>query len=75
MRKEISAGGMGINTISTHYYNYNLPFGGVNNSGMGKAHGFYSFQEFSNAKGVFYQWLSKPGIMAMFPPFDKLTRD
>ncbi|MGB2732899.1 MAG: aldehyde dehydrogenase family protein [Saprospiraceae bacterium] len=74
VRKEISAGGMGINTISTHYYNYNLPFGGVNNSGMGKAHGFYSFQEFSNAKGVFYQWLSKPGIMAMFPPFDKLTR-
>jgi aldehyde dehydrogenase (NAD+) len=74
IRKEISAGGLNINAIAIHYYNYNLPFGGVNNSGIGSSHGFHSFQEFSNAKSVLLQWFKWPGISLMFPPFTKTTR-
>ncbi len=72
--REISAGNMCINSAALNYYNYNLPFGGVNNSGIGKSHGFHSFQEFSNAKAVFNQWSPRPGILLMFPPFTKRTR-
>ena len=32
--------------------NPNLPFGGVNNSGIGKSGGKHSFDDFSNPKGV-----------------------
>ncbi|MEP7321924.1 MAG: aldehyde dehydrogenase family protein [Saprospiraceae bacterium] len=74
VRKEISAGGLNINAVAIHYYNYNLPFGGVNNSGLGKSHGFHSFQEFSNAKAVLHQWFKWPSIALMFPPFTKTTR-
>ncbi|MEO5582419.1 MAG: aldehyde dehydrogenase family protein, partial [Saprospiraceae bacterium] len=74
VRKEISAGGLNINAVAIHYYNYNLPFGGVNNSGLGKSHGFHSFQEFSNAKAILYQWFKWPSIALMFPPFTKTTR-
>jgi aldehyde dehydrogenase (NAD+) len=74
VRKEISAGGLNINAVAIHYYNYNPPFGGVNNSGLGKSHGFHSFQEFSNAKAVLYQWFKWPSITLMFPPFTKTTR-
>jgi len=31
-----------------------LPFGGVGNSGMGKYHGRYGFEAFTNARGVLY---------------------
>lgn len=74
IRKEISAGGMDINSVGFHYYNYNLPFGGVNNSGIGKSHGFYSFQEFTNAKSIFNQWWPWPSGQLMFPPFNKMKQ-
>ena len=32
--------------------NPNLPFGGINNSGMGKSGGKHSFYDFSNRKGI-----------------------
>lgn len=74
VRKEISAGTMCINSAIIHYTNYNLPFGGVNHSGHGKSHGFYSFKEFSNAKAVFNQWFPWPLTLLLFPPFDVKTR-
>ncbi len=74
IRKEISAGGMDINSVAFHYYNYNLPFGGINNSGIGKSHGFYSFQEFTNAKSIFNQWWPWPSGVSMFPPFTALKK-
>lgn len=74
IRKETSSGNMCINTTQIHYFNYHLPFGGVNHSGIGKSHGFYSFKEFSNAKAVINQWLPWPSTLLFFPPFTKFTK-
>jgi len=49
------AGGTCINHSAVHFFNNNLPFGGSNNSGIGKGHGWYGFQAFSNARGVLKQ--------------------
>jgi aldehyde dehydrogenase (NAD+) len=43
-----SAGGVCINDSAIHFFNSNLPFGGVNASGIGKAHGYHGFLAFSN---------------------------
>jgi aldehyde dehydrogenase (NAD+) len=43
-----------------------LPFGGSNTSGIGKSHGFFGFQEFSNARGVLKQHI--PGALEMLMP-------
>ncbi|TAL62336.1 MAG: aldehyde dehydrogenase family protein [Bacteroidetes bacterium] len=71
---KISAGGVTVNDIAIHFYNHNLPFGGVNNSGIGKGHGEWAFREFSNAKGVLTQWSPIPIIEMMYPPFTKGTK-
>ena len=47
-----SSGGVTINDTLLHFANSNLPFGGVGASGIGKYHGIYSFDAFSNKKGV-----------------------
>jgi aldehyde dehydrogenase (NAD+) len=47
-----SAGGTCINDNLVHITQPNLPFGGVNNSGIGKSMGHYGFKEFSNERAV-----------------------
>ncbi|WP_300350503.1 aldehyde dehydrogenase [Clostridium sp.] len=47
-----SSGGVTINDTVVHVSSAYLPFGGVGNSGMGEYHGKYSFELFSNKKGV-----------------------
>lgn len=74
IRKEVQAGTMCINTMAVHYYNYNLPFGGHNSSGIGQSHGFWSFCEFSNAKAVMNQWSPVNGIKLVLPPFTKFKK-
>ena len=71
------AGGTCINTNVIHYANHNLPFGGVNNSGIGKSHGFYGFKAFSNQRAMVKQHTF--GINELlFPPYtglkEKLAR-
>lgn len=71
--KNTRAGGTCINSNDIHYFNSNLPFGGSNNSGIGKAHGYFGFQEFSNARGVYKQVI--PGAMEfLMPPYNDLKR-
>ena len=43
-----------INDCTLHPLVPELPFGGVGNSGMGKYHGWFGFQAFTNARGVLY---------------------
>jgi aldehyde dehydrogenase (NAD+) len=52
-----SAGGIGINVSGVHIGNPNLPFGGVNHSGLGKSRGHAGFLEFSNEKAIINQKL------------------
>lgn len=64
-----TAGGTAVNHALVQFYQLNLPFGGVGHSGMGKAHGYYGFQAFSNARGVFDQRLRFSPIELLYPPY------
>lgn len=50
--KETTSGGACINHTLMQYLHGNLPFGGVNNSGMGSAHGQFGFKSFSHERAV-----------------------
>jgi len=63
------AGGTCINHNAAHFFNTNLPFGGSNNSGIGKAHGFAGFESFSNARGVFKQHVPN-ALELLMPPYN-----
>jgi hypothetical protein len=47
-----SSGGACVNHCVAHFAHGNLPFGGVNNSGIGNAHGEYGFKAFSHERAV-----------------------
>lgn len=49
------AGSGCINHNLLQFLNHNLPFGGSNNSGIGKSHGFYGFEAFSNRRSMMKQ--------------------
>ena len=66
---ETRAGTTCVNNNNVHFTNTNLPFGGSNNSGIGKSHGWYGFEAFSNARAVYKQNL--PGAIEMLmPPYN-----
>ena len=68
--KNTSAGTTCINDIYIQYSQTNLPFGGANHSGIGKAHGFYAFQEFSNMRAVLKHHRIAP-LKLVYPPYTK----
>ncbi|MCB0630058.1 MAG: aldehyde dehydrogenase family protein [Saprospiraceae bacterium] len=67
LKQETSAGGMVINDYLLGFGNPNLPFGGVNNSGIGKSMGFRGFTEFSNEKGVISRYWDT--LHFLYPPY------
>jgi aldehyde dehydrogenase (NAD+) len=48
-----SSGGVTINGFFMHYLENKLPFGGVNQSGMGSYHGEFGFKAFSHDRAVY----------------------
>jgi len=50
-----SSGGVTINGFFSHYLENQLPFGGVNQSGMGSYHGFFGFKAFSHERAIYIQ--------------------
>lgn len=48
-----SSGGVTVNGVFSHYLENNLPFGGVNQSGMGSYHGWFGFKTFSHERAVY----------------------
>ncbi|MCB0383589.1 MAG: aldehyde dehydrogenase family protein [Psychroserpens sp.] len=64
------AGSTCVNSVALQYSNHNLPFGGSNNSGVGKAHGFFGFQEFSNSRSVLKKYIVGPSDL-LLPPYTK----
>ena len=71
---ETSSGNAVINDCVLHYSHPNLPFGGVNNSGIGKAHGYFGFLEFSNQKGVLKQRIGITNVSLLRPPYGFRTK-
>ena len=63
------AGGTCINHSSLHFFNPNLPFGGSNNSGIGKAHGAFGFEAFSDARAVMKQHIPN-ALELLLPPYN-----
>lgn len=70
---KISFGGGCINDTISHVATHHMPFGGVGSSGIGHYHGKYSFETFSNKKGI----LKKSTFFDMkliYPPYkDKVN--
>ncbi|MCY8424772.1 aldehyde dehydrogenase family protein [Bacillus vallismortis] len=50
-----TSGNAAINDVVVHFSDVNLPFGGINTSGIGSYHGVYGFKAFSHEKGVLIQ--------------------
>ena len=48
-----SSGGVTINGFFSHYLENKLPFGGVNQSGMGSYHGVFGFKAFSHERAIY----------------------
>lgn len=67
--EETSSGNMVINDCVLHFLHNELPFGGVNNSGIGKAHGYHGFLAFSNEKGVLKQRVGYNNVTLLRPPY------
>jgi aldehyde dehydrogenase (NAD+) len=71
---ETSAGSVGINECVLQFSHPNLPFGGVNTSGIGKSHGHYGFLAFSNEKPVLRQKSGFAMSYLLHPPYTNLRK-
>ncbi len=68
-----SAGDTVINDLMWQFGHMEIPFGGVNNSGIGKANGYFGFQEFSNQRGVIRRDFGTSKFI--YPPYsDKIKK-
>ncbi|MDE2420322.1 MAG: aldehyde dehydrogenase family protein [Gammaproteobacteria bacterium] len=70
--QQTTSGGACINHSVVQFLHGNLPFGGVNNSGIGSGHGYHGFLAFSHERAVVRSWI----ILAkmFYPPYSNLTR-
>lgn len=67
-----SSGGVVINDYLLGYANPNLPFGGVNNSGIGKSLGHHGFLDFTNERGVIHRRFLD--LAMVYPPYTDKVR-
>lgn len=68
--EETSSGALLFNDCLIHHTNPNLPFGGINNSGLGSYHGKYGFDSFSHEKAILKSSSWSP-FRLMVPPYTK----
>jgi len=69
-----SSGTTAINETTLQFAQTHLPFGGVNNSGIGKAHGEFGFHEFSNLKSVLKQRVGLTTLKFIYPPYTNFKK-
>jgi aldehyde dehydrogenase (NAD+) len=72
LMQQTSSGGACINHCLVQALHGNLPFGGVNNSGIGSGHGHYGFLAFSHERAVVRGRVMLTKMF--FPPYTELTR-
>jgi aldehyde dehydrogenase (NAD+) len=78
VEQRTSSGALIFNDCLLQYTHPNIPFGGVNNSGIGKAHGQFGFQSFSNEKPIIKQmpkWANTYFFHPPYTPFKKWLVD
>ncbi|MEM7184726.1 MAG: aldehyde dehydrogenase family protein [Spirochaetota bacterium] len=63
-----SAGGTCVNDVLTQFLHPNIPFGGINNSGIGNSHGEYGFKAFSHERSVLHHHAMSP-LKLLMPPY------
>lgn len=68
--QETSSGNASINECLMHVGQFNLPFGGVGDSGIGQYHGKLSFDIFSHRKGVLKK-STLSDVAFRYPPYTK----
>tara|TARA_B100000767_G_scaffold274580_1_gene308060 strand:- start:125 stop:1567 length:1443 start_codon:yes stop_codon:yes gene_type:complete len=69
------SGGATINNVTMHVSCYDLPFGGVGNSGMGSYHGIEGFKTFSHGRSVFRQGkLDLAKLAGTLPPYGEKVK-
>ncbi len=69
-----SSGTTAINETTIQFAQTHLPFGGVNNSGIGKAHGEFGFHEFSNLKSVLKQRVGLTTLKMIYPHYTNFKK-
>ena len=68
LTRGIPYGGGTVNDLFSHVMNFNLPFGGRGNSGIGHYRGRYSFEAFSHQKSLVVKGFGfDPGMK--YPPY------
>ena len=72
--QETSSGAVCINDCAVHFLQHNLPFGGINNSGIGSSHGYFGFLAFSHDKPVMKQKGGFTSIPPFYPPYTNLSK-
>jgi aldehyde dehydrogenase (NAD+) len=65
--QETSAGDSCVNQTVLHFLHQNLPFGGVNNSGIGKSGGVWGFRAFTHERSVLVDKFSSTSML--YPPY------
>jgi aldehyde dehydrogenase (NAD+) len=68
-----SSGSLCVNLCLQQFAQHNLPFGGVNTSGIGNAHGFFGFKAFSHERAVMAAG-PLSALELLFPPYDARKR-
>lgn len=70
--QQTSSGGACINHCVIQFLHGNLPFGGVNNSGIGSGHGHHGFLAFSHERSVVRSQIMLAKMF--YPPYTETTR-
>ncbi len=73
-KERIVTGGFVSNDVLSHFIHQHLPFGGVNNSGTGRAHGFYGFREMSNETAVLETGIGPAGAEILGTPYTRFKK-
>jgi aldehyde dehydrogenase (NAD+) len=69
-----SSGGTCINDTTIPFAHPYLPFGGVNYSGFGKAHGHAGFLDFSNERPILKQKRGMTTLKLTYPPYTRRVK-
>ncbi|MCT4580269.1 MAG: aldehyde dehydrogenase family protein [Flavobacteriales bacterium] len=70
--RNTSAGTTVINDTTIQFAHPNLPFGGIGMSGMGKAHGYFGFLEFTNQRAVLKQRKKLTTSQLIYPKYNAI---